>query len=41
MPPIRLLLIQANPPDGIPLALDVEQRNLQDALRQSASRPSV
>ena len=35
MSPIRLLLIQANPPDGIPLLLDVEQRNLQEAIRQA------
>ena len=33
MSPIRLLLIQANPRRGAPLDLDVEQRNLQEAIQ--------
>jgi formylglycine-generating enzyme required for sulfatase activity len=36
MPQIRLLLIQANPPDGMPLALDVEQRNIQAAIYRAS-----
>jgi formylglycine-generating enzyme required for sulfatase activity len=35
MTPIRLLLIQANTPDGMPLALDIEQRNIQNAIHRA------
>jgi formylglycine-generating enzyme required for sulfatase activity len=35
MTPIRLLFIQANTPDGMPLALDIEQRNIQDAIHRA------
>ena len=41
MTPIRLLLIQSNPPDSAYLAIDVEQRNLQDVIAQSAARRSL
>lgn len=35
MPPIQLLLIQANPLGGQPLNLSIEQRNLQEALNSA------